>query len=194
MPAFLVPVEQGLCVIPLEKAILLIGRQADCDVALTVSRKISRKHCCLAVVNDAVIVRDLGSTNGIAINGLKVEREGRLRVGDELTIGDIRFRLQPNPERLGPSPPQAAPVMAPAAAPVPPRPAAPPPMVVPPAVSMEFPVALAEDGREFAVEPSVVQPKPARRREPDLLDSGPLVPLQRTADADDFIPLKSDSI
>ena len=40
-----------------------------------------------------VTVRDLGSTNGIRINGQRVER-GRLRPGDELSIAHIRFRLE----------------------------------------------------------------------------------------------------
>ena len=39
-----------------------------------------------------LIVRDLGSTNGIRINGQRVEK-GRLRVGDELSVAHIRFRL-----------------------------------------------------------------------------------------------------
>jgi hypothetical protein len=39
-----------------------------------------------------VVVRDLGSTNGIRINGQRVEL-GRLRPGDELSIAHIRYRL-----------------------------------------------------------------------------------------------------
>ena len=39
-----------------------------------------------------VVVRDLGSTNGIRINGQRVEM-GRLKPGDELSIAHIRFRL-----------------------------------------------------------------------------------------------------
>jgi hypothetical protein len=39
-----------------------------------------------------LIVRDLGSTNGIRINGQRVE-EGHLRVGGELSIAHIRYRL-----------------------------------------------------------------------------------------------------
>lgn len=39
-----------------------------------------------------VVVRDLGSTNGIRINGQRVEM-GRLRPGDELSIAHIRYRL-----------------------------------------------------------------------------------------------------
>jgi hypothetical protein len=42
--------------------------------------------------NGDLEVRDLGSTNGIRINGHRVE-VGRLRLGDELSIAHIRFRL-----------------------------------------------------------------------------------------------------
>jgi hypothetical protein len=43
--------------------------------------------------NDQVVVRDLGSTNGIRINGERVET-GRLKRGDELSIAHIRYRLE----------------------------------------------------------------------------------------------------
>ncbi len=79
--------------IQVDKPVLFVGRDSDCDVVLTGSRRVSRKHCCLAHVNDQLIVRDLGSMNGIWINGKRVERTGSLKLGDELAIGDIRFRL-----------------------------------------------------------------------------------------------------
>ncbi len=94
MPAFLVPVDPGHCLIPLEKAIVLIGRQSDCDVSLTLSRKISRKHCCIAQVDNRFVVRDLGSTNGVFLNGTRIRKEATLSVGDDLMIGDVRFRVQ----------------------------------------------------------------------------------------------------
>jgi hypothetical protein len=78
--------------IPLDKPIVLLGRHQECDVQIP-SRKISRRHCLLAQVNDHLIVRDLGSTNGIRINGIKVV-EGNLQPSDELTIGNVRYRLQ----------------------------------------------------------------------------------------------------
>ncbi len=99
MPAFLVPVDPGHCLIPLEKAIVLIGRQSDCDVSLTLSRKISRKHCCIAQVDDKYVVRDLGSTNGVFLNGTRIKKEATLSVGDDLMIGDVHFRVQ-NEARL----------------------------------------------------------------------------------------------
>jgi predicted component of type VI protein secretion system len=75
----------------LDKPILLVGRHQECDVQIP-SRKISRKHCCIAQVDDHLVVRDLFSTNGVKINGAKVP-EGTLRHGDELTIGNLQYRV-----------------------------------------------------------------------------------------------------
>jgi predicted component of type VI protein secretion system len=80
--------------IPLQKPIVLIGRHPECDIQID-SRKISRRHCCIAQVNDYLVVRDLGSTNGIRINGVRV-LEGRLKAEDELTIGGNRYRVDWN--------------------------------------------------------------------------------------------------
>jgi hypothetical protein len=43
-----------------------------------------------------LVVKDLGSTNGTRINGMKVE-VGRLKDGDELSIAHIRYRFQSGP-------------------------------------------------------------------------------------------------
>jgi predicted component of type VI protein secretion system len=82
--------------LPIDKPILLVGRHQECDVQIP-SRKISRKHCCIAQVADYLVVRDLFSTNGVRINGERVP-EGVLHHGDELTIGNLKYRLewQPN--------------------------------------------------------------------------------------------------
>lgn len=76
----------------LDKPILLVGRHRDCDVRLK-SSKVSRRHCCIAQVHHYVIARDLASTNGIRINGVRV-KEGLLLPGDELAIANIRYLVQ----------------------------------------------------------------------------------------------------
>jgi pSer/pThr/pTyr-binding forkhead associated (FHA) protein len=78
--------------IPLDKPILLIGRHQECDIQIA-SRKISRRHCCIAVINDHLVIRDLGSTNGVRINGMKVV-EGNLQANDEVMIGNMRYQLK----------------------------------------------------------------------------------------------------
>ena len=77
--------------IALDKPIVLFGRHPECDVLLN-SRKISRKHCCIASADGVLIVRDLGSTNGVKVNGVAVG-EGFLKVGDEVTIGTFLYRV-----------------------------------------------------------------------------------------------------
>ena len=78
--------------IPLDKPIMLIGRHQECDIQ-NPSRKISRRHCCIALISDHLVIRDLGSTNGIRINGIKVV-EGNLQPNDEVTIGNVRYQVK----------------------------------------------------------------------------------------------------
>jgi pSer/pThr/pTyr-binding forkhead associated (FHA) protein len=73
----------------------LVGRHPQCDTRLT-SLRVSRRHCCISVVDGEVEVRDLSSTNGILINGHQT-LAGRLRPGDVLSIAHLRFRLELDP-------------------------------------------------------------------------------------------------
>ncbi|MGF1578640.1 MAG: FHA domain-containing protein [Gemmataceae bacterium] len=90
MPPELVPLTEGLS-IALDKPILLLGRHQECDIQLN-SRKISRRHCCIAQVQDYLVVRDLYSTNGIRVNGKKV-LEARLGPGDHISIGNFEYQV-----------------------------------------------------------------------------------------------------
>src|SRR5260370_35405112 len=78
--------------ITLDRVMIVVGRDPNCDTRLEAMR-VSRHHCCMTRENDQVVVRALGSTNGIQINGMRVET-GRLRPGDELSIAHIRYRLE----------------------------------------------------------------------------------------------------
>lgn len=90
MPARLLALDEGSD-IPLDRAMVVVGRHPLCDARLD-SLRVSRHHCCMTQDQGEVVVRDLGSTNGIRINGQRVEF-GRLRPGDELSIAHIRFRF-----------------------------------------------------------------------------------------------------
>src|SRR5262245_47431880 len=106
MPAKLVALNEGPSIL-LDKPILLLGRHPECDIQIE-SRKISRRHCCIAQVNDYLVVRDLGSTNGVRINGARV-LEGRLSAGDHLTIGNRHYRIRwGEPEAALPRGPESA--------------------------------------------------------------------------------------
>ena len=71
---------------------VVVGRHPACDTRLD-SLRVSRHHCCMSQENGEVMVRDLGSTNGIRINGQGWRWAG-LRPGDELSIAHIRYRLE----------------------------------------------------------------------------------------------------
>src|SRR5215475_1599301 len=90
MPVRLVAIDEGPDIL-LDRAMVVVGRHPSCDTRLD-SLRVSRQHCCMSQEKGEVTVRDLGSTNGIRINGQRVER-GRLRPGDELSIAHIRYRL-----------------------------------------------------------------------------------------------------
>jgi pSer/pThr/pTyr-binding forkhead associated (FHA) protein len=61
---------------------------------ITRSRTISRKHCAIVQVNDSLLLRDLGSTNGVRVNGKRVKKEARFTAGDTVTFGDIEYNVK----------------------------------------------------------------------------------------------------
>jgi hypothetical protein len=70
----------------------VIGRSRECDLVLD-DPNVSRQHAELRQENGGWSVRDLGSTNGIKLNGQRSEG-GRLNTGDEITLGLSRLRFE----------------------------------------------------------------------------------------------------
>ncbi len=89
--AFLVSLEGGTAV-PLKAERIVIGRDAECDLVLP-DRQVSGRHCELRLRRGCWRIVDLGSTNGIEVNGIGVTN-CVLRPGDRLTLGrGLRFRI-----------------------------------------------------------------------------------------------------
>jgi pSer/pThr/pTyr-binding forkhead associated (FHA) protein len=80
------------CEIPLTGFPLRMGRGPDASVCVD-DRWVSRDHCEIDLVDDALVVRDLGSKHGTFVNGRSVT-EAELRPGDVLNIGLSKFRVQ----------------------------------------------------------------------------------------------------
>src|SRR5262249_15052499 len=76
---------------PLGTAATVIGRDASADIVLAVSA-VSRRHAPSSPRGDDYVVRDLGSRNGILVNGHPVQ-ETVLEPLDELRIGDAVLKL-----------------------------------------------------------------------------------------------------
>ncbi len=69
---------------------LVVGRDPACDFSHD-DALLSRRHAEFAAARDEVTVRDLGSRNGIFVNGTRAA-ERSLRPGDVVQIGPLRVR------------------------------------------------------------------------------------------------------
>ncbi|MCL2304908.1 MAG: FHA domain-containing protein [Planctomycetaceae bacterium] len=77
-------------VIPIPGAKFLIGRAEDCHLKPR-SELISRYHCAIISEDGYVAIRDLGSKNGVYLNGERVSLENELKSGDKLSLGPLEF-------------------------------------------------------------------------------------------------------
>ena len=84
---------------PLRPPGLVIGRGTEADLRIN-DPGVSRRHLELAVTPDGVEAVDLGSTNGIIVNGSKVHR-ARLADGATIKIGhtEMVVRIEGDPHR-----------------------------------------------------------------------------------------------
>ena len=73
----------------------VLGRSREADVQVD-DPNVSRKHAELRPSGASWTVRDLGSTNGVKVNGRRIQGAQSLRDGDTITIGtsDIVFQLE----------------------------------------------------------------------------------------------------
>lgn len=73
----------------------VLGRSRECDVVLD-DPNVSRRHAEVRPSGGSWIVRDLGSTNGVKLNGRRIEGAERLERGDAIELGTSRvvFELE----------------------------------------------------------------------------------------------------
>ena len=78
----------------------LIGRAANCEIVLD-DALVSRRHAQLVVKEQQVRVIDLGSANGVHVNGDRAGESTVLTPGDVLTVGqqEMILRSGPRPSR-----------------------------------------------------------------------------------------------
>lgn len=67
-----------------------VGRALDNDLSLP-DQFCSSRHALIAATDAGYVVRDLGSKNGVFVNGKKIQLETELKKGDEILLGSTRI-------------------------------------------------------------------------------------------------------
>ena len=83
---------------------LVIGRDAGCDVVVP-RNEVSRRHAELAPTEDGYVIRDT-SSNGVFVNGERIQGSLRLSRADVIRVGGEEFRFYA--DVLNPTPPSAS--------------------------------------------------------------------------------------
>jgi hypothetical protein len=71
----------------------VIGRSRDCDIVMT-STDVSRRHAEIRPTAGGWEIEDLGSTNGIRVNGEPVYVSEPIHVGDTIELGAARLMIE----------------------------------------------------------------------------------------------------
>jgi len=78
--------------VTLRRARTVAGRKKGCKLRIR-SELVSRIHCSLICEDKRVRIKDLGSSNGTYVNGVRIS-EAALSPGDVIQIGPVKFVLQ----------------------------------------------------------------------------------------------------
>ena len=101
----------------LQEGVYLIGRGADCTIALN-DHGVSHHHARLELTSEEAWITDLQSSNGTFVNARAIAARVELSTASIITIGNAVFRVQPRvaaptPEvKAAPTPVEAAPSQA----------------------------------------------------------------------------------
>jgi len=94
--------------IPLRKATLIVGRRPSCDIQLDFPN-VSSKHCEMAFVNGYWRLRDLNSSNGVKVNGVRIEGDKFVQPGDSIIFAKHKFEIDYTPDPNAPPPEEVDP-------------------------------------------------------------------------------------
>jgi EAL domain-containing protein (putative c-di-GMP-specific phosphodiesterase class I) len=78
-----------------------VGRKPDASLSIP-SQTVSREHAELTVIDRGMLLRDLGSTNGTFVNGVRIQQPCTVHHGDLLQFGQVVFRVVQQCAESGP--------------------------------------------------------------------------------------------
>jgi pSer/pThr/pTyr-binding forkhead associated (FHA) protein len=86
--------KEQLAALPLEPGSISIGRAVDNELRID-ARYVSRHHCRLVTVGNVSSIEDLGSVNGLLVNG-QVVKSHVLQHADEIAVGEHTLKYLVN--------------------------------------------------------------------------------------------------
>ncbi len=89
-------------VVPLIRDEITIGRKEGNTIRLT-ERNVSRRHARIVRMNGTVAIEDLGSYNGVRVNGTRIAQRTALTISDRVQIGDYLIELKAEGAEVGPA-------------------------------------------------------------------------------------------
>ena len=81
------------------QAEITLGRSPDCDLMLD-DQNMSRRHCLIKRSWHGFTAQDLGSRNGVLVNGARIAEVRIIKDGDILQIGGIKLVFIDPPSRM----------------------------------------------------------------------------------------------
>jgi len=78
-------------VVPLKGGELVVGRHPSCNLVFP-GAKVSRRHARFSA-SDGLVVEDLGSANGVFVNGARLDGQLALSIGDHVIVGDVDIEI-----------------------------------------------------------------------------------------------------
>lgn len=78
----------------------LVGRSEEAEILLA-DESISRRHARIHNTEQGLMVEDLGSSNGTYVQGRKIEGRVRIGLGEEVRLGAVTFRMDPEVGEAG---------------------------------------------------------------------------------------------
>ncbi len=81
---------------PIRRGETTIGRSPYCSIVVS-NGLTSRRHCAIRLEPEGLVIADLGSSNGTAVNGELLDGEQRLEPGDILRIGTDELEVLETP-------------------------------------------------------------------------------------------------
>lgn len=72
----------------------IVGRDISCDFVVEGDPLVSRRHACFSIAGGVPSVEDLGSRNGVYVDGERIEALRKLRGRETVQVGGMQLRIE----------------------------------------------------------------------------------------------------